>query len=890
MSDILNYVTTKKYIVTVYDHNDLDAVYADLETAGKSPPNTEILRDVHCEERRPSSRNTVYKLCDWEAAQLKDDPRVKSVTVHPDELGIQAGLNYISQTSDNWNKSTSTQSTMKNFALLRCTEGIQRAGWGSNGTTTQTGTIQLSQSGKNVDVVICDGDGLTTNHPEYSVNADGTGGSRYVQYNWFQHDPTVKGIPPGNYSYFGQDDHASHVAGTVAGNTQGWARSANIYNIFYFAGATNDLNFPFVIDYVRQFHSTKAVNVTTGRKNPTIVNNSWGMSIFPGEWSFNDITAVTYRGTRFTPGGATTFLGTSGVCTTSTLLASLPNLENGGNRITTTGSVAVVQGTVTSKPASWTQTSDSSVVIQDTIQPAAEYVVTVNTTADNVTMRVRSQLAAGAQSGVTTLSVRVQILNAVGATVYDVTNGPFTSVEGGTVSATVDNTVTLSTAGNYTINYLTSLTQPQINPAVSFDMLADINITAGNTSATVTSIGSSLLGAASLTASTTPTVGGNDDGYWTLSLPFNITYLGVNYNQIFVGTNCYVTFGNGSTVWSSVSVTNPALPKIMWCARDNSVQRIYFGVEGVAPNRTYRVRQEGTATTSGTVGNPTMISEWTFYEAVPTRIDLQTGINNAKSTGGTFTTQQLNAWGFIANQRVPVRVTALDDDLQDAYDEGIIMTGAAGNGRWKHEIPGGPDWNNTFEMGVRYPASVLEPYYYMRGTSPTANDNTTVGTHDLPAICVGAIDITSTEQKVTFSDCGAGVDLFAPGTSIISALPAGVGGVADPRNASFFIGKFSGTSMASPQVCGVLACALETYPTMNQEQAKAYILGIAKTGQLTATVGGPTDGQDLQGAANLYLFYRIERKINGNMFPKINNKQKPTAGAVFPRTKIRRTT
>jgi hypothetical protein len=890
MSDILNYVTTKKYIVTVYDHNDLDAVYADLETAGKSPPNTEILRDVHCEERRPSSRNTVYKLCDWEAAQLKDDPRVKSVTVHPDELGIQAGLNYISQTSDNWNKSTSTQSTMKNFALLRCTEGIQRAGWGSNGTTTQTGTIQLSQSGKNVDVVICDGDGLTTNHPEYSVNADGTGGSRYVQYNWFQHDPTVKGIPPGNYSYFGQDDHASHVAGTVAGNTQGWARSANIYNIFYFAGATNDLNFPFVIDYVRQFHSTKAVNVTTGRKNPTIVNNSWGMSIFPGEWSFNDITAVTYRGTRFTPSGATTFLGTSGVCTTSTLLASLPNLENGGNRITTTGSVAVVQGTVTSKPASWTQTSDSSVVIQDTIQPAAEYVVTVNTTADNVTMRVRSQLAAGAQSGVTTLSVRVQILNAVGATVYDVTNGPFTSVEGGTVSATVDNTVTLSTAGNYTINYLTSLTQPQINPAVSFDMLADINITAGNTSATVTSIGSSLLGAASLTASTTPTVGGNDDGYWTLSLPFNITYLGVNYNQIFVGTNCYVTFGNGSTVWSSVSVTNPALPKIMWCARDNSVQRIYFGVEGVAPNRTYRVRQEGTATTSGTVGNPTMISEWTFYEAVPTRIDLQTGINNAKSTGGTFTTQQLNAWGFIANQRVPVRVTALDDDLQDAYDEGIIMTGAAGNGRWKHEIPGGPDWNNTFEMGVRYPASVLEPYYYMRGTSPTANDNTTVGTHDLPAICVGAIDITSTEQKVTFSDCGAGVDLFAPGTSIISALPAGVGGVADPRNASFFIGKFSGTSMASPQVCGVLACALETYPTMNQEQAKAYILGIAKTGQLTATVGGPTDGQDLQGAANLYLFYRIERKINGNMFPKINNKQKPTAGAVFPRTKIRRTT
>ena len=111
-----------------------------------------------------------------------------------------------------------------------------------------------------------------------------------------------------------------------------------------------------------------------------------------------------------------------------------------------------------------------------------------------------------------------------------------------------------------------------------------------------------------MTASTTPTVGNNDDGYWTLSLPFNITYLGVTYNQIFVGTNCYVTFGNGSTVYNNVSVSNPALPKIMWCARDNSVQRIYYGVEGVSPNRTYRVRQEGTATVSGTVGSPTMIS------------------------------------------------------------------------------------------------------------------------------------------------------------------------------------------------------------------------------------------------------------------------------------------
>lgn len=214
------------------------------------------------------------------------------------------------------------------------------------------------------------------------------------------------------------------------------------------------------------------------------------------------------------------------------------------------------------------------------------------------------------------------------------------------------------------------------------------------------------------------------------------------------------------------------------------------------------------------------------------------------------------------------------------------MVGAAGNGRWKHDVPGGLDWNNTFEMATRYPASVLQPYYYMRGTSPTANDTLASGTHNLPAICVGAVDTIQLDQKVQFSDCGGGVDLFAPGTYIMSALPSGV---QDPRNSSYFVGKFSGTSMASPQVCGVLACALEVYPDMNQERAKAYITAIAKSGQLTATSGGPTDGQDLQGAANLYLFYKKERETSGNVFPKINYKPRPTTGSVYPRPRIKRT-
>jgi len=894
MSEMLSYIQTRKYIVTVYDHNDLGAIYEELETAGKAPPDTEIQRDVECLERRPMSRNTVYRLADWEAGQLKADPRVKSVTIHPDELGIKAGTNATTQTSSAWDKSSGTSSSMKNWALLRCTEGQQRSGWGGtgyqgngSGTAAQTGTIELAQTGRNVDVVICDTGLPTQAHPEFAVNADGTGGSRVVNYNWFQHNPTVTGGAAGTYNLGLLDPHGMHVAGTVAGNTQGWARDATIYSLYYDTGSTG--NFSLVFDYVRAFHQNKAVNAATGRKNPTIVNNSWGMSVFPSEWALTDITAVTYRGTRYTPGGATTFLGTSGVCTSSTRLANLLGLENFGNRITTTGPVGATGGTINTKPASWTLESNQSAYLLGIAPPDATYTITLTTTGNNTTIRVKNDVSSGGQTGQTSLSVGIQIVRqSDNSVITSFSQGPFTSIEGGDVSAEIDENVVLPTTGAYTITYTTALDVSQTsNPLTAFAMLCTITQTpSGSEAATVSSITPSLLGAASLTVSTTPTVGNNDDGYWTLSLPFSITYLGTTYSTIYPSTNFYLTFGNGSTVWSGVSITNPALPKIMWCAQDNSVQRIYYGTEGVAPNRTFRVRQEGTSTTSGSVGSPSMICEWKFYENAPSQIDLQVGINSAKTTGGGFTTTQLNAWGFISGQRIPLRVPACDNDIEDLYDEGIIMVGAAGNGRWKHDVPGGVDWNNTFEMAVRYPASVLQPYYTHRGTSPTANDTLASGTHDLPAICVGAIDTIQIDQKVLFSDCGAGVDLFAPGTYIVSALPSGT---ADPRNASYFIGKYSGTSMASPQVCGVLACALEVYPDMNQERAKAYITAIAKSGQLTATSGGPTDGQDLQGAANLYLFYKKERETSGNVFPKINYKPRPTTGSVYPRPRIKRT-
>jgi len=86
MSELLEHVRTRKYIVTANAYKDLDAIYDELETRGKSPAGLELFRDIECIDRKPSSRSTVYRLTDWEADELRRDPRIKKVESHPDEL------------------------------------------------------------------------------------------------------------------------------------------------------------------------------------------------------------------------------------------------------------------------------------------------------------------------------------------------------------------------------------------------------------------------------------------------------------------------------------------------------------------------------------------------------------------------------------------------------------------------------------------------------------------------------------------------------------------------------------------------------------------------------------------------------------------------------------
>ena len=896
-------IEQKEYIITLKNFNDLESFYNDMESEGSSVSSIPV-REIVCTERRPMSRNTQYMLTKKEYLKISKDTRVEIINLHPRYLGLKADIflppeeeevedlssSTREQSSSYFNKSTSTSNNMKNWALLRCYEGVPRSNWGSDGTTDQSGTIKLAQTGKNVDIILIDAGNPDINHPEYAVNADGTGGSRMVPFNWFQYDPIVKGSAPNTY-FISSNPHSVHVSGTSAGNTQGWARDANIYNMYYAAGGdtepTIDGMFSYVMDYARAFHNSKSINNNTGRKNPTITSNSWGWSLFPSDWAMSYITAVTYRGVRHTPsGGSTIYDGLYGVYGADTKLADLLGKENFGNRIVTTGDIVSDAGTFVSYPQDWSFEPQPSPPFKSMVYiigfgvPGSQYVVTVQGPA---TIQVDSQFAASVSTGSVTITGEYIVTDA-SSNVVGSWSDTQTGTDGGNAEVIHEAEFDILDNQIYTITFNQSKSQsPGSTGYIAAYAYAVKSVDKSVIEATVTEITNTLLGASSLTASTTPTSGNNDDGYWTLSLPFTVRYLGVDYTSVYAGTNNYLTFSVGSSDYTGLGPNDPYAPKIMMAAGDTSVQRIYYGTEGTSPNRKYRLRVEGTASTSGTLGSPTVVYEYTFYENTNNQIDLQIGVNGNKHSNSGFTTQQLNDWGIIAGQRIPQRLPSLDADIIDAMNDGVIFVGAAGNGKWYHDVPGGLDWDNTFEMATQYPDSVAHPFYLCRGTSPTANDV------NMPNICVGAIDVSVEERKVYFSDCGPGVDIWAPGHYIISSLTNGFGValVPDERNASHGLGKISGTSMACPQVAGVLACALEVYPDMNQAEAKEYITNIAKEGQLKATGTGYADPNDINGSPNLYLYYKRERALTGNSFPKANFRLRPTSGSVYPRNRIK---
>lgn len=552
----------EEYIVTLYRHEDLEAFYEDMETPGGNLYIPDRAIDISL--RRPISRNTHYLLTEEEAELIKNDPRVWNCELKQTIRRRPAG--FIQQSND-FDKNEAISSSNTNWGLLRSERGSQISNWGTDGDADQDGTITITSSGKNVDVVIIDGY-LNPDHPEFAVNPDGTGGSRVIQYNWYQHNPQVLGTSAGTFVYptgtrlsNGEDNHGMHVAGTAVGNTQGWARDANIYNIspydYYwinedygqypnydiYNNATN-----YHIDYIREFHKNKPINSITKIKNPTITTGSY---YAPQTIPIGSFNSITYRGQTYTTG-------------------------------------------------------------------------------DFNNWKIR------------------HILNQAGTAVTD-------------------------------IKY------------------------------------------------------------------------------------------------------------------------------------------------------------------------------------------QLYSVSFAA-------------DMQDAINEGIIFVSVSGNTSGYIDRQGGLDYNNV----INHSGNIS--HYCHRGSDNAAAPD---------VICVGSISELKNDSKAWYSGNGPRVDVYAPGTWIISAVHSGVKTPAvtvpvvnDSRNSSFKFAKFQGTSMACPQVTGILACALEQNPRMNATDCLNYLKQYSKYSQITDGNGTFQDEKSLLGSENRYLAYNKQRSVVGYTTAQQNNNVRKVSGMVFPRRRF----
>lgn len=177
----------------------------------------------------------------------------------------------------------------------------------------------------------------------------------------------------------------------------------------------------------------------------------------------------------------------------------------------------------------------------------------------------------------------------------------------------------------------------------------------------------------------------------------------------------------------------------------------------------------------------------------------------------------LNTYSTSSKWNVPYRVTSVDTDIEEMIEEGIIVVAAAGNSNLKQTDTTDIDYNNsvTVDGGITL--------YYNRGNSPCHTEGLTVGALDEAQILQSGKYL---DKKAYYSDSGPIVDVYAPGSGIISACTDNViYAKGDYQyDSNYMEAILDGTSMAAPQVTGISALYLQSSPGMTPVKLKETLL------------------------------------------------------------------
>jgi subtilisin family serine protease len=206
----------------------------------------------------------------------------------------------------------------------------------------------------------------------------------------------------------------------------------------------------------------------------------------------------------------------------------------------------------------------------------------------------------------------------------------------------------------------------------------------------------------------------------------------------------------------------------------------------------------------------------------------------------------------------------VDADIEEMLDAGIHIVVSAGNSSMKIDVPGGNDYSNFFTaQRTFFGETVFIDYFYHQGGSPYGGNAVVVGSSD------SAVFDATTEQKSTFSNCGQGVSVYAPGSRIMSATSttnAFSNDEAYYANASFRQLNIGGTSMSAPQVAGLAALRLQLDPKLTPAQLKANIIEDSRTVMYSTNLDNDyTNSRSISDGEPRFLYQRFNGSQPYNM-------------------------
>ncbi len=232
-------------------------------------------------------------------------------------------------------------------------------------------------------------------------------------------------------------------------------------------------------------------------------------------------------------------------------------------------------------------------------------------------------------------------------------------------------------------------------------------------------------------------------------------------------------------------------------------------------------------------------------------------INGNAVTGGTYrgtghsVSDRFDLWdqygfqGLYFSRGLAVNNT-YDTLVGQLADAGIHICIAAGNNAYKIDVFGGTDYDNNLTTSTN-------TYPYHKGATPRLGPN-----GDKPGFMVGWLNnadySTGTYAKNQSSCCGPQVNMYCSGQAIMSAMPRNSDAQGNTSMSAYNSGdyfgdstykqkKIQGTSMASPQMAGMVACLLQAHPDWSPTQVQKWFESNASTNIYTS---GSSDDWDHQ--------------------------------------------